>query len=76
MKFLDLCLNYYKTVANQLSHRIFRNSDFFQTHVHLGKLTFEKNYNHKNFLEKLDLRQSHYKWLMIDISILSQKSHK
>jgi hypothetical protein len=33
---------------------------FFQTHVHLGTLTFEKNYNHKNFLEKFDLRQRHY----------------
>jgi hypothetical protein len=39
--------------ANQL----FRNSDFFQTHVHLGTLTFEKNQNHKNFLKKLDFRQ-------------------
>ncbi len=29
---------------------------FFQTHVHLGTLTFQKNLNHKNFLEKLDLR--------------------
>ncbi len=44
-----------ETVANQ----IFRNSDFFQTHIHQGTLTFEKNQNHKNFLEKLDLRQSH-----------------
>ena len=50
---------YDETVANQLFRRIFRNSDFFQTHVHLGTLTFEKNQNHKNFLEKLDLRQSH-----------------
>ncbi len=45
------------TVVNQFFRRIFYNSDFFQTHVHLGTLTFEKNQNHKNFLEKIDLRQ-------------------
>ena len=26
--------------------------------LHLGMLTFEKNKNHKNFLENFDLRQS------------------
>ena len=41
-----------ESVANQT----FRNFDFFQTHVHLGTLTFEKNQNHKNFLENFDLR--------------------
>ena len=50
----------YGTVANQLFRRIFRNSKFFGTHVHLGTLTFQKILNHKNFLEKLDLRQRHY----------------
>ena len=49
------------TVANQLFRRIFCNSKFFGTHVHLGTLTFQKILNHKNFLEKLDLRQRHYK---------------
>ena len=53
------------TVANQLFRRIFRNSDFFQTHVHMGTLTFEKNQNHKNFLEKLDLRQCHNRGLEV-----------
>ena len=47
------------TVANQLFRRIFCNSKFFGTHVHLGTLTFQKILNHKNFLEKLDLRQRH-----------------
>ena len=53
------------TVANQLFRRTFRNSNFFGTHVHLGTLTFQKNLNHKNFLEKLDLRDSalrNYPW--------------
>jgi hypothetical protein len=45
-----------ESVANQTFRRTFRNSDFFQTHVHLGTLTFEKNQNHKNFLENFDLR--------------------
>ncbi len=30
-------------VANQNFRRIFRNSNFFETLVHLGKLTFQKN---------------------------------
>ena len=47
--------------VNQLFRRIFRNSDFFQTHVRLSTLTFEKNHNHKNFLEKLYLRNSLFK---------------
>jgi hypothetical protein len=53
-------MKYYGTVANQLFRRIFCNSKFFGTHVHLGTLTFQKILNHKNFLEKLDLRQRHY----------------
>ncbi len=47
-----------ETVANQTFRRIFRNSNFFETHEHLGTLTFQKNLNHKNFLENFDLRQS------------------
>jgi DUF1009 family protein len=46
-------------VANQFLRRIFRNCNFFQTHAHQGTLTFEKNYNQKNFLEKIDLQQHH-----------------
>ncbi len=30
------------TVANQTFRRNFRNSKFFETHVHLGTLTFQK----------------------------------
>ena len=48
---------YNGTVANQTFRRTFRNSYFFETHVHLGTLTFQKNKNHKNFLENFDLRQ-------------------
>ncbi len=47
---------YNETVANQTFRRIFRNSNFFETHVHLGTLTFQKNLNHKNFLENFNLR--------------------
>ena len=60
-----------ETVANQLFRRIFRNSNFFQTHMRLSTLTFEKNHNHKNFLEKLDLRQSYNKKKLIRFSSLS-----
>ena len=52
----------YETVANQTFRRIFRNSNFFETDVHLGTLTFQKNLNHKNFLENFDLRQSLYRF--------------
>jgi hypothetical protein len=52
---------YKGTVTNQLFRRTFRNSIFFGTRVHLGTLTFQKNLNHKNFLEKLDLRQCYKK---------------
>ena len=45
------------TVANQTFRRTFGNSNFFETHVHLGTLTFQKNLNHQNFLENFDLRQ-------------------
>jgi len=50
----------YGTVANQTFRRTFRNLNFFETHVHLGTLTFQKNLNHKNFLENFDLRQCLY----------------
>jgi NAD(P)H-quinone oxidoreductase subunit 5 len=47
------------TVANQPFRRTFRNSKFFETHVYLDTLTFQKIYNHKNFLKKPDLRKCH-----------------
>jgi hypothetical protein len=31
-----------ESVANQAFRRTCRNSDFFETHVHLGTLTFQK----------------------------------
>jgi|LauGreSBDMM110SN_4_FD.fasta_scaffold33570_2 hypothetical protein len=46
--------NFKELLANQTS----RNSDFFETHVHQGTLTFQKNRNHKNFLENFDLRHA------------------
>jgi hypothetical protein len=44
--------------ANQTFRRTFGNSNFFETHVHLGTLTFQKNLNHQNFLENFDLRSA------------------
>ena len=46
--------NFKELLANQTS----RNSDFFETQVHQGTLTFQKNRNHKNFLENFDLRHA------------------
>lgn len=44
------------SVLNQTFRRIFYNFNFSKTRVNPGKLTFQKNENHKNFLENFNLR--------------------
>ena len=64
-----VCATLKGAVANQLFRRTFRNLKFSEAHANLGALTFQKILNHKNFLEKLDLRRRLSR-------LIDKKSHK